>query len=97
MQNDEIRFLDGFVQKLCHRPQDERVADPVESILAQAICLGDFLVDWVCTYGFGDCLMESRIEEGDTSNFGELYFAQANYLQRGEIVAFGRVGLAGGI
>ena len=41
--------------------------------------------------------MESRIEEGDTSNFGELYFAQANYLQRGEIVAFGRVGLAGGI
>lgn len=97
MQDDEIRFLDRFVQKLCYRPQDERVADPVESILAQTIRLGDFLVDWVCTYSFGDCLMESRVEEGDTSNFGELYFAQANYLQRGEIVAFGRVGLAGGI
>lgn len=69
----------------------------MESILAQTIRLGDFLVDWVCACGFGDCLMESRIEEGDTSNFGELYFAQANYLQRGEIVAFGRVGLAGGI
>lgn len=97
MHNDEIRFLDWFVQKFCYRPQDERVADPVESILAQTIRLGDFLVDWVCAYGFGDCLMESRVEEGDTFDFGELYFTQANYLQRGEIVAFGRVGLAGGI
>lgn len=69
----------------------------MESIFAQTIRLGDFLVDRVCAYGFGDCLMESRVEEGDTSNFGKLYFAQANYLQRGEIVAFGRVGLAGGI
>lgn len=97
MHNDEIRFLDRFIQKLCYRPQDERIADPMESILAQTIRLGDFLVDWVCTDGFGDCLMERRVEVGDTSNFRELYFAQANYLQRGEIVAFGRVRLAGGI
>lgn len=95
MHNDEIRFLDWFVQKLCYRPQDERVTDPMESILAQTIRLGDFLVDWVCAYGFGDCLVESRVEEGDASNFGELCFAQADYLQRGEIVAFGGAALAG--
>lgn len=88
MHNDEIRFFYWFVQKLCYRPQNERVADPVESILAQTIRLGNFLVDWVCAYGFGDCLVESGVEEGDACNFGELYFAQADYLQRREVVTF---------
>jgi hypothetical protein len=80
MHNDEIRLLGRFVQKLCYRPQDERITNPMESILAQTIRLGYFLVDWVCAYGFGDSLVESRVEVGDASNVGELYLAQADYL-----------------
>lgn len=95
MHNDKIRLLLRFVQKLCYSPQDERVADAVEAILAQTIGLGNFLVDWVRADSFGDCLVETRVEEGDAWNFGELCFAQADYLQRGEIVTFGRAGLAG--
>lgn len=97
MHDDEICLLDRFVQKLCYRPQDKRVADSVESILAQAIRLRGFLVDWICAHGFGDCLVESRVEEGDASDFGELGFAQANYLQRGEVVSFDRLTLARGV
>lgn len=95
MHHDEIRLLDRFIQKLCYRSQDERVADPVKPILAQAIRLGDFLVDWVCAYGFGNSLVERRVEESDAFDFGELCFAQADYLQRGEIVTFVRATLAG--
>mgnify|MGYP006919976137 CR=1 FL=1 len=72
MHHDEIRLLDRFVQKLCYGSQDEGVADPVKSILAQTIRLGDFLVDWVCTYGFGDSLVERRVEKSYASDFGEL-------------------------
>jgi DNA-binding MltR family transcriptional regulator len=72
MHHDEIRLLDRFVQGLCYRSQDERVADSVEPILAQTIRLGDFLVDWVCAYGFGDSLVERRVEKSDASDFGEL-------------------------
>jgi len=95
MHNDKIRLFDRLVQKLCYRPQDERVADAVEAILAQTIGLGNFLVDWVGAYSLGDCLVETRVEKGDAWNFGELPFAQADYLQRGEIVAFGRGGVSG--
>jgi hypothetical protein len=88
VHHNEARLLDWFVYELCHRPQNKRVADSMESILAQAVRLGDFLVDRVCAHGFRDCVVEGGVEEGDALYVWKLGFAMADDFQCGKIVTF---------
>lgn len=47
VQGGDAQLLRVLVQGLGHAPRDGRVADPVEPVLAQAVLLGDVLVDGV--------------------------------------------------
>lgn len=53
----------------------------MESVLAQAIRLGDFLVDSVCAHGFRDGVMKGGVKEGDAPDLGQLGSAVSNYFQ----------------
>ena len=60
----------------------------MESILAQAIRLGDFLVDRVCAHRFGDRVVEGGVEECNAFDLRKLVSAVTDDLQCGKIVPF---------
>jgi hypothetical protein len=81
MHHDKVGLVNRLVDELCYRPQNERIADPMESILAQTIRLGNLLVDRVRAHRFRDCLVKRGVKECNASNFGKLFSAKADYLQ----------------
>lgn len=87
MHHDHVGLLCRLAEELGDGSKDERVANPMESILPQPICLGDLLVDRVCLHVFGKGLMERGVEKGDAGNAWKFFSTQANYLQGGEIVS----------
>lgn len=97
MQRDQAGLCRRLPQILGHGAQDERVADPVEAILAQPVRLGDLLVDGVCFDMCGERLVERGVEVGDASDAWEFFLAEADDLQCGEIVAAVRNFLSAGI
>jgi hypothetical protein len=86
MQGDQIALFDWFVQEPSDGAQDERVAYPVEPVLPQLVRFGHFLVNWVCFHVRGQGFVEGRVEERDALDVGQLFSAQPNDLERGEVV-----------
>lgn len=90
MHYDQVGFLGGLVQRLGHGAEDERIADTVEPILPQSICLGDLLVDRICLHVVGECLMEGGVEESDAGDLRELFATETDDFQSREVVSSDR-------
>lgn len=81
MHHDQVGLLCRLAEELGDGTKNERVANSMESILPQPICLGDLLVDRVCPHVFGQGLMERGVEKGDAGHAWKFFSAQANNLQ----------------
>lgn len=72
MHCNDICLLGRLLEKFCHRAQDIRVADPMESVLAQLVSLRHVLVDGIRFNAVGKRLVERGVEKGDTVDGGKL-------------------------
>ena len=52
----------NLFEKLSHIPGDEGIADSMESVFAEAILLGHFLINWEHMYAWRYGLVKSRIK-----------------------------------
>lgn len=90
MHHDQVGSLGGFVQKLGHGAEDERIANTVEPILSQPICLGDLLIDGICLHVVWECLMEGGVEESNAGDLRELFATETDDFQSREVVSSDR-------
>lgn len=73
MHRNQTRPVHRFCQGLCNRPQNERVTDPVEPILAEFVPLGCFLVYRIGLDVRRHGLVEGGVEEGDALDVREFF------------------------
>lgn len=73
MQSDDVELVLGLVQGLGDGTGDEGVGQAVETVLAQLVVLGDFLVDRIGADVLGDGAVEGRVEEGNVGRGGQVF------------------------
>lgn len=71
MAGDDVSFLDGFLEMRGYGFDDERVRETVETVFAELVVGGNFLVDGVGADVFGDCGVEGGVEVGNVCGVGE--------------------------
>lgn len=86
MHHNQISLLLRLVQELRNGAENERITDSVESIFAESMRLGHFLVNRVCSHVFRERLMECAVEKGDALGIGVIFSTCSDDFKGGEVV-----------
>lgn len=87
MEGDNIQIFLGFIQILGDGPSDEGITDPMKTIFAQLILLGDRRVNRIGADIIRNGMMKSRVKVGDILSLGKIFDATTHDGQRRSVVS----------